>query len=265
MRICRRCRHVGFGWWAIAAAVLVAACPSDAPVPSSSPVPGSSPPDPSAATAEPRDDGRIEIPLDSEYASDEASLARNFYFIFDGSGSMREETGRGCQGDQRFEDKLAGAQWAVREFLGKVPEEINIGLYVFDDKGRDERLALGRDNRGEFLAALDAIRAGGGTPLARSIRFGTDQLIEQYKRQLGYGEFRLVVVTDGKADDIPEAALYATRYGVPIYAIGLCIGESHPLRRHAVSYRAADNFADLARGLEETLAELPAFDLTEFE
>ncbi len=259
MRFCRRCRgNGGRGWWVIAVAIAVAACPSDAPVPSPSP-------DPPAAAADPRDDDRVEIPLDSSYASDEASLARHFYFIFDGSGSMREETGGGCRGDQRFGDKLEGARWAVREFLGKVPEDIHIGLYVFDDKGKDERLALGRDNRGEFLDALGAIRAGGGTPLARSIRHGTDQLVEQYKRQLGYGEFRLVVVTDGKADDIPEAALYATRYGIPIYAIGLCIGESHPLRRHALSYRAADNFADLARGLEETLAELPAFDLTEFE
>ncbi len=263
MRFCRQfCRggRDGFGGWAIAVAVVVAACPSDAPVPSSSPATESP-----AAAAETRDEDRVEIPLDSSYASDEASLARNFYFIFDGSGSMREETGGGCRGDQRFADKLEGAQWAVREFLSKVPEEIHIGLYVFDDLGREERLALGRDNRDAFLAALDAVRAGGGTPLARSIRHGTDQLVEQYKRQLGYGEFRLVVVTDGKADDIPQAAVYATRYGIPIYAIGLCIGESHPLRRHAVSYRAADNFADLARGLEETLAELPAFDLTEFE
>ena len=52
---------------------------------------------------------------------------------------------------------------------------------------------------------------------------------------------------------------------MPIYAIGLCIGEDHPLRRLAVSYRAADNFADLAQGLQETLAERPDFDPTEFE
>ena len=73
-----------------------------------------------------------------------------------------------------------------------------------------------------------------------------------------------MVVTDGQADKIPQAARYAARFGMPIYAIGLCIEDDHPLRRHAVSYRAADSFSDLAQGLEETLAELPSFDPTEF-
>lgn len=208
---------------------------------------------------------RIEIPLDSTLGDEEASLARNFYFIFDGSGSMGEEPGRKCRGDQRFPNKLAGAQWAVSEFLSKVPEDIHLGLYVFDDGGRREVVPIGKGNRQAFLAAIRGVRDGGGTPLAQAIAFGTQQLVEQYKRQLGYGEYRLVVVTDGRADNIPEAADLAARYGFPIYAIGLCIEENHPLRKHAVSYRAADNFADLARGLEETLAELPSFDATEFE
>ena len=117
---------------------------------------------------------------------------------------------------------------------------------------------------GRLGAEVKVLSTLDGTPLAESIKFGTQQLVAQYKRQLGYGEFRLVVVTDGQADEIPGAATYATRYGIPIYAIGLCIGEDHPLRRHAVSYRAADSFGDLARGLEETLAELPSFDVTEF-
>ena len=116
-----------------------------------------------------------------------------------------------------------------------------------------------------FLSAVNGIRAGGGTPLAAAISFATDRLVEQYRRQLGYGDYRLVVVTDGRADKIPEAARYAAYYGMPIYAIGLCIDDDHPLRRYAVSYRAADSFADLAAGLEETLAELEDFDVTDFE
>jgi hypothetical protein len=208
---------------------------------------------------------RIEIPLDGELGDEEASLARNFYFIFDGSGSMGEKPDRKCRGDQRFPSKLAGAQWAVSEFLSKVPEEIHLGLYVFDDNGRREVVPVGKGNRQAFLAAIQGVQDGGGTPLAEAIALGTEKLVEQYKRQLGYGEYRLVVVTDGRADDIPEAADLAARYGFPIYAIGLCIEEDHPLRRAAVSYRAADNFGDLARGLEETLAELPSFDATEFE
>ena len=207
----------------------------------------------------------IEIPLDENMEGAEVSLARNFYFIFDGSGSMQSEPGGACRGDQSFGSKIDGARWAVEEFLTKVPDDVNLGLYAFDRAGHSERVPLGAGNRQAFLSAISAIDVGGGTPLAASITFGTDQLVEQYKRQLGYGEYRLVVVTDGRADSIPGAARYASHFGMPIYAIGLCIDEDHPLRRYAVSYRAADSFSDLAEGLEETLAELETVDATTFE
>src|SRR5439155_18012498 len=100
---------------------------------------------------------------------------------------------------------------------------------------------------------------------AAAIRFATDRLVKQYQLQRGYGEFRVVVVTDGIADAIPEAATYAATYGIPIYAIGLCIGQDHALRQYAVSYRAADSFNDLATGLEQTLSELPTFEAASFE
>ena len=50
---------------------------------------------------------RIDIPLDNPQG--EVSLARNFYFIFDGSGSMRDR--------QAGRAKLEGAKEAVRKFL----------------------------------------------------------------------------------------------------------------------------------------------------
>ena len=197
---------------------------------------------------------RVEISLDD--ADGDVSLIRNFYFIFDGSGSM----GGMCAGQV----KLQGAKEAVRMFLTKVPADVNLGLYVFDGRGAREVVPLGPNNRAAFMRSIDEISNGGGTPLARSIQFGSDRLVEQYKRQLGYGEYRLLVVTDGQASGIPEAARYAARYSMPIYAIGLCIEGGHPLRSFAVSYREANNYADLERALEETLAELPVFDVTEF-
>lgn len=207
---------------------------------------------------------RATIPIPADIGG-QADLTRNFYFIMDGSGSMREPTTSDCGGDQSFPDKISGARWAIKKFLENVPEEMNIGLYIFDRDGRREVVPLGKSNRDAFLRAVDNIDAGGGTPLARAIRYGTDQLVAQYKKQLGYGEFRLVVVTDGIANDIPEAALYAAKYSIPIYAIGLCVEANHPLRQFSVSYQAADSFADLSKGLSETLAELPVFDVTQFD
>lgn len=183
----------------------------------------------------------------------------------DGSGSMGESTTHECGGDQRFRDKMSGARWAIKKFLEQVPEDVHIGLFVFDSQGRREVVPLGGGNRTAFIQAVENIREGGGTPLAEAIQYGTDKLVEKYKQQLGYGEFRLVIVTDGKAQQIPEAALYAAKYGIPIYTIGLCVGTDHPLRHYSVSYRAADNFADLSQGLKDTLGELPDFGVTEFE
>lgn len=194
----------------------------------------------------------------------EASLARNFYFIFDASGSMKNSPEAPCE-PGRFRTKLDGALWAVRTFLDQVPDDVNLGLFIFDRRGRREVVPLGTGNRSAFLEQVERISPGGGTPLADAIRSGTLSLVQEYGAQLGYGEYRLIVVTDGEAAEIPEAAQFAAEWGMPIYAIGLCIGENHPLRVHAVSYRAADNFEDLARGLTETLAELPNFDADTFD
>lgn len=208
---------------------------------------------------------RVQIPIDDKVVDAAVSLKRNFYFVFDGSGSMAYRPDGSCVGDQRFATKIEGAKWAVREFIAKVPNDVNLGLYVFDGKGEREVVPLGSGNHNKFLQEVSNIRAAGGTPLAQGMRVATQRLIEQYKKQLGYGEYRLVVVTDGQADNIPDASLNAIRYSIPIYAIGLCIGDNHPLRQYAFSYRAADSVEDLRRGLEETLAELSSFDIKEFK
>jgi hypothetical protein len=191
-------------------------------------------------------------------------LTKNAYFIFDGSGSMSDPPDE-CNGPQKFSDKLSGAKWAIKEFMKKVPDDINIGLYVFDDNGRRELIPLGPNQKKKFINAIDAIASSGGTPLKDSIIFGVNQLKKQYKKQLGYGEYRLIVITDGIAERIPMAVEFANKNDIPIYAIGLCIAEDHPLRTLARSYQAADNFEDLAKGLEQTLAEMPSFDATAFE
>ncbi len=193
-----------------------------------------------------------------------AELTRNFYIVFDGSGSMAEKVDENCGANERFERKIDGARWALNEFIRSVPDDANLGLFVFDHHGARQVLPLARLDREAFRKAVSEIRVGGTTPLASSIRFGSDQLNEQYIKQLGYGEYRLIVITDGLAESIPRAALYAAERGVPIYAIGLCIQADHPLRHYSVSYQAVDNFTDLHKHLDATLAELPEYDPGDF-
>jgi Ca-activated chloride channel homolog len=192
----------------------------------------------------------------------EAALTRNFYFIFDGSGSMSEALTRQCKGDKRFGSKLEGAKWAVEQFLPLVPRDVNLGLWVFDTHGNSERVTLGPDSRAPFLVGVKQIRAGGKTPLTESIEQGVNRLVQQRDQQLGYGEFRLVVVTDGEATGrpLPQAVAYARERRIPIYTIGLCLSTDHTLRRSSVSYRPADSIEALKLGLEETLAETNMFD-----
>jgi Ca-activated chloride channel homolog len=192
----------------------------------------------------------------------EASLTRNFYFIVDGSGSMSEALNKQCQGDKRFGSRLEGAKWAVEQFIPLVPRDVNLGLWTFDANGNSERLPLGPESRAQFLTAVQKIKAGGRTPLTESIEQGVNRLVQQRDKQLGYGEFRLIVVTDGEATGraLPQAVAYARERRTPIYTIGLCIGAQHELRQYSVSYRAADSIEALRRGLEETLAETNVFD-----
>ena len=191
-----------------------------------------------------------------------ASLTRNFYFIVDGSGSMSEALNKQCQGDKRFGSRLEGAKWAVEQFIPLVPHDVNLGLWTFDANGNSERLPLGPESRAQFLTAVQKIKAGGRTPLTESIEQGVNRLVQQRDKQFGYGEFRLIVVTDGEATGraIPQAVAYARERRIPIYTIGLCIGAQHELRKYSISYRAADSIEALRRGLEETLAETNVFD-----
>ncbi len=204
------------------------------------------------------------IPLDDPKGV--VSEARNFYFVIDGSGSMAEKPS--IAGEKRFGSKMEGAKWAVGEFLKQVPSDVNLGLFVFDQKGFREVVRLGPGNRAAFLHEVNAMIPECGTPLGEAITAGVNALVAQYKRQLGYGEYRLIVVTDGMSNgkiQLNDATAYADKYLIPLYTIGLCIGGDHELRKSSVSYRAADSIADLKKGLEEALAETKSFDAATFE
>ena len=49
--------------------------------------------------------------------------------------------------------------------------------------------------------AIDSITSQGGTPLGEYMKQGADALLDARKKQFGYGTYRLLVVTDGEAND----------------------------------------------------------------
>jgi len=188
--------------------------------------------------------------------------ARNFVLIFDGSGSMGESD---CAGDSR---KLEIAKQAVVAWSKSVPGDANLGFYSFNANGTTT-LPLTPGNRQVFIDTVMGIRAGGGTPLSRAMSYAFKTLTSQGKRQLGYGEYTIVVVTDGIAHS--EIRLKNTvnkilgSSPVTIFSIGFCIGDNHSLNQPGRTiYRSADNPEQLKSGLQEVLAELEFFDEQEF-
>ncbi|BCX48426.1 VonWillebr and factor type A domain-containing protein [Haloferula helveola] len=174
----------------------------------------------------------------------------NAYIIFDGSGSM---TG----------SPIAEARRAVTSFIQGAPDDLNIGLFVFDrnNLAGAELVPLGRgdDQRAELKKKIAGVQAGGSTPLGAAIKAGTKSLIDQFQKQLRYGDIRLIVVTDGQASDgsaFNQSIVMARDYHVPIYTIGFRIRNEHPLRRYSENYMTAQDEQELLDAMKETLAEL---------
>ncbi|HSW14042.1 MAG TPA: vWA domain-containing protein [Solimonas sp.] len=191
--------------------------------------------------------------------------ASNYYVVLDGSGSMQ---GAECAAGSQ---KINAAKRALERFVKAVPQAANLGLLVFDGDGISERVPLGSGNREAFVSALKRVQADGGTPLRSSIEKAYERLTEQGRAQLGYGDYHLVVVTDGDpqpADEDPTPVVNRLLAESPVvlHTIGFCIGTDHVLNQPGRSYYvAADSPQQLAEGLGEVLAEAPDFDVTQFQ
>jgi hypothetical protein len=153
---------------------------------------------------------------------------RNFLIVLDGSGSMADHQ---CSGNM---SKISAAKQAIAAFATKLKPEDNLGLCAFDSRGVTERAPLSL-NRGAFNQALQQVRSDSNTPLGTAVKLGYSKLQEQAKRQLGYGEYYLVVVTDGEADkgNDPRSIVnkIVSESPVVISTIGFCIGQGHSLNR----------------------------------
>lgn len=191
--------------------------------------------------------------------------AANYYIVLDGSGSMQEHK---CAGGS---SKMAVAKSTLSTFIYSIPAGANVGLLAFDADGIRERSPLATGNREQVIRALNDVRAEGGTPLLSAMSQGYEQLTAKAREQLGYGEYHLVVVTDGKPDPqsedpSPLVRRMLSESPVMLHTIGFCIGDKHVLNQPGRTfYTDAQSPTDLARGLESVLAEAPSFDVKSFD
>ncbi len=197
-----------------------------------------------------------EVPQQASAPVQDSKLTRrNYYVVFDGSGSMQESK---CAGNSR---KIDVAKQAVKEFARNLKPEDNLGLLVFDSNGISERVALSNGDRAMFDQAIDNIYANSGTPLYQSMGIAFESLKVQMARQLNYGEYHLVVVTDGEANDGDNGLIeQINRSPVIIHTIGFCIGSGHSLNQPGKTHYAdAQSPEAVKKGLQDVLAESDTF------
>ncbi len=179
----------------------------------------------------------------------------NVVIVLDASGSMSRsmrKTGT---------VKMAAAKMALKEVLKHVPRTTHIGLLVFSSKNlRDDVLyPLGPRDDAALMRAIDIPQPGRGTPLGAYIKKGADMLLEERERQLGYGTYRLLIVTDGEADDKKLVNRFTPEVisrGIIVDVIGVDMKGTHTLATKATSYRRADDPASLKQAVAEVFAEV---------
>ena len=190
--------------------------------------------------------------------------AKNYYFVFDGSGSVEDQA---C-GDGR--QRIDTAKAAFIEFIDEVSPQDNTGLFLFDYRGARQELALKSDQNDQLKQIIAHATPGNKTPLGAAITVGYQQLQLQAQKQQGYGEYHLVILTDGLASDertmVQQVDRISALSPINLHTIGFCIGEGHTLNRKGiVNYQSAQNAKELISGLRRVLAESESFDVNSFE
>lgn len=181
-------------------------------------------------------------------ADDQDLTKRNVVVLLDSSGSMGGH-------------KIAEAKSALREVLKHMPQDMNIGLltfygWVYPLQARDDS---------KLIPAIDGVNTPNNTPLGPYIMDAGNALLEQRKKQLGYGTYQLLVLTDGQENQgvsLKVTAPQVVQHGIKLDVIGVEMGESHPLARYAHSYRAAKDGAALSRAVKDVLVENVTKDST---
>ncbi len=183
------------------------------------------------------------------------SISDNIVVVLDASGSMKEP----MHGSGR--SKMSIAKESLLAVLGQVPPTTHVGVLVFSGHGVTNDLVypLGPVDLDVLRQALAPIEPNAGTPLGAYLKKGSDMLLARRKEQRGYGTFRLLIVTDGKASDpqLVEAFLpEILARGLTIDVVGVDMKTDHSLATRVHGYRRADDSSALKKALSEVFAEV---------
>ena len=189
-----------------------------------------------------------------------AISAQNIVVLLDDSGSMEERMNR--QQTRRID----AAKDALLTVLNQVPDNSRVGVLALNgNSGNGEWIIeLGPVDKSRIQDAVGRIHAGGGTPLGAFIKQATDALLELREKQF-YGTYRLLIVTDGEANDgsyLESILPDVLSRNITIDVIGVDMRQRHSLATQVDNYRRADDPESLTTAISESLAEVafPADD-----
>lgn len=180
---------------------------------------------------------------------------QNVVVVLDDSGSMdarmRTATGR--------VRRIDAAKKALTNVLSQLPPETRVGVLALNTRvdGSHWVVPFGPADPKRWQANIQQIRAKGGTPLGEFLKRGADQLLEARGRQV-YGTYRLLVVTDGEANDSHLVDAYLPDIlsrGLVTDVIGVDMQSDHSLATRVHQYRRADDDASLQQAISEVFAE----------
>jgi uncharacterized protein YegL len=175
--------------------------------------------------------------------------------LLDDSGSMKTE----MRTNSGNEPRMSVAKTALTRVVGQLPEGTKFGLLLMNGSRANQGwlIPLAALDRASALARIDQVRAEGGTPLGQSMKTAMDELLA-LRSKVPYGDYRLLVVTDGEATDKNVLEMYLpdmVSRGVVVDVIGVDMRSEHSLAKRTHSYRKANDAASFEKALTEIFAE----------
>ncbi len=143
--------------------------------------------------------------------------------------------------------------------LEQLPPDAQVGVLVLNGRQRmgEWIIPLGPLQPERLEQAIRRIQASGGTPLGQFMKVAADALLK-LRAQQRYGNYRLLIVTDGEAGDRQLVEGYLPQIqarGITVDVIGVDMQRDHSLKNQVTSYRRADDPRSLQQAIQESLAE----------
>ena len=134
--------------------------------------------------------------------------------VTDQSGSMRA--------DDVAPSRLAAAQQAARDFLDKVPKELQVGAVSFSDV--PQSVSPPTTDRDDVRSLIDGLVADGGTAAGDALQSALDALDDAGVGGKGRPPAAIILLSDGATTtgaDPVEVAREAGKRDIPIYTVAL--------------------------------------------